>query len=1144
MLKNILNRPLTNHDEAVMAVSSRSPGKLFLHCLLIFFFLLFFISSARAASRLYFTGLVELNGQTGKPDILLNWGSLEGNLPDEIESFNLYRKTDSGDFVHLAEIPNQINQDLGQFISSDWNSRRFTEVLDLLNDISASQDPPGPEIIGSNFEDFLTQILSEKSPAYNPLQKWLFSRFNHNISRGMGLGFLDRDISEGSHYTYMLTALTPGGESLPIGQTGAIDPATPTFLPPPEQFEQVLVGGCSLYQKNLDDLRIHFTWQLPSAPQDISLNILTYGYDIFWSEEAINPAAVDLNVEIPADLHPMNSKPIVIAGPAEATGSDNFLSRDDGSSHQAGPAWKRGQHYYYYIVRRDIGGHFSNLQAVIDTPVAVVDSQPPVTPWRVHTEEAMTPVVAGTSEPQLHLVWDQINPVNYVRYFAPDRAFCSVVDGQVCMAPSTEDCANNAGVRCVDTDAISYDIYRFSSEAEASGWGVDSDGDLWPDTIEETEATEPCDPDDFPTGEAPYQKIISIDYDDTDFQRQLNSSHIQMVFHDPELDPTQYDKVFFYKIIARDPAGNQGPASPPIRAVLRNRVQPVADGSLYVRECDHFSTSIDPEDTTYKEEGDLLTLVDLTGEAVRWTLSNHCLGFDQQSTVITELASGAMINSRAHIKAEMIDAAYCSDIPCGGGSFTVTFYNDRGISVVFPPPNRIQSSEGFFSMLDLCSSFSGTVTLDGTCVWSEVRAPNRVASGSVQVCAPLVEGQAARVYQKINGRMSPAANIEYNSGGDSCVEFTEGPGIVTSDLCLGVRIFSENHIGSAMHYLHCLEMEQVSGGALPPAPILEGIYSKETPEGDPYFDLHWAGLLEGQTSFVIVMNDGQQSRYTTVFPSAKNNSGQFSYQLNLMPEDLSRQWCVKARLISTDMKSSPWSEELCSSWQVAEPENIGWPAMDERLEQGEVRAVLLKEGTEPYARRPALILSKDLSFLMSISVCGGAYCIDTLQECDGSSICVERLPDSETGEIYEEPAIFENLQMCSYIQPLIKIKNFIVYRQETGEDFVQVSPLIPGFSCQSYSTFVVPPLGGPGTWHSYSKIRDPFYSFRKLSSSAIIGQTPEGANIDPAVATGPRMFYLDHYPSIAGMTVRYKIILFDPASGEPKKELTSNWLTL
>ncbi len=243
------------------------------------------------------------------------------------------------------------------------------------------------------------------------------------------------------------------------------------------------------------------------------------------------------------------------------------------------------------------------------------------------------------------------------------------------------------------------------------------------------------------------------------------------------------------------------------------------------------------------------------------------------------------------------------------------------------------------------------------------------------------------------------------------------------------------------------------------------------------------------------------------------------------------------------MKRSPWSEEICRSWELVEPENVSWPTMDDRLKQGEVTAVLLKEGPAFY-RRPAIILSDDLSHLMSITLCGEELCLNTLQECDGASICVERILDGETGEIYEEPSIFRNLEMCSYLQPLIKIRNFIVYRQEQGKDFLQVSPLIPGFSCHSYSEYIVPPFGGPGTWYHYSKIRDPFYSFRKLLSTAIIGKNPGGTAIDPAIATGPRMFYLDHYPSSPGMTVRYKLILFDPVSGEPEKELTSNWLVL
>ncbi len=1117
-------------------------GRNILCSLLAVSFLFLTVASAQGASRLYFTGMVETNEQSGKPQVMLHWGSFEGDLPEEIEVFTLYRKESGGSFVHLADIPYEVSPDLGQLVSDDWNQRRFVEVLDLLNAISAAREPAGPVVNTKNFADMLRDIFVEGSPFYNPLQKWLFSRFNPNIARGVGLGYLDTALADGEQYTYMLTAVTAGGESLPIGQTGVIDTDVVTVLPPPEQFRQVFVGECSLYQSNLDDLRIHFTWNLPSAPQDIGLDILTYGYMIYWAEEEVDPAVVDLNTALPPSLHPINAKPIVVAGPAETSGADSFLARDDGSAHATGPAWKRGQQYYYYIARRDIGGHFSTVHPVNEAPVSVVDRQPPVAPWRVHTEELMSPPAAGVSVPGMNLVWDQVNPVNYARYFGSSRSICSARDTEVCVAASDEDCADSSKVRCVDTNAVSYDIYRFESEADAAAWGIDSDGDLWPDVIENAVAADACDPDDFPTNGPPPQKIASIDRDDTVYQRQLNDMQVQMVFHDPFFDTAQYDKVFYYKIIARDPAGNQSPASPPIRAILHNREQAEADGTLYAEECDHYFTDFDPEESSRMEQGDVLTLVDSTGDAVRWEFTAYCPKMVQQGYNIIPLASGNMINSEAHIKAEMIESASCDTQPCYGNSYVVIFYDKNNVSLVSPPPSRPLNEAGFFAVEGLCSGYNGTVTLDTYCKWVEVSTPNRVASGPVKVCAPLGEGQVARVYQKINGQMSPVANIDYESPDGSCVEFLEGGGIVTSDLCLGVRTFTENHIGSSMHYFNCLEMAPVARSSLPPAPVIEGLYSKETPEGEPYFELHWSGLLEGQTSFVIAMNDGEDSRYQTVFPAAANSSGQFSHALNLSAEDLTREWHVKIRLISTDMKRSPWSEEMSATYQLAEPEILPWPVMDERISAGTITAVLLKE--ESTRHRPALILSDDLTQLMSLTLCDGAICLDNLQECDGSNLCVDRIVDAETDEIYDEPSRFENVRLCSYIQPLVKIRNFIVYRQEEGKEFLQVSPLISGFTCQNESIFVPYMDHVGGVWHYYSIIRNPFYFFRKILPSAVMGHDLEGEPIDPAVATGPRMFYLDHYPSKSGMTVRYKVVLFDVAGGEPKKELTSNWLVL
>ncbi len=440
------------------------------------------------------------------------------------------------------------------------------------------------------------------------------------------------------------------------------------------------------------------------------------------------------------------------------------------------------------------------------------------------------------------------------------------------------------------------------------------------------------------------------------------------------------------------------------------------------------------------------------------------------------------------------------------------------------------------------------MVLEGKCVWNEP-LPGAVADGAVKVCADLSEGQTARVYHEIGGEMSPIQTIAYapdeENNGLSCVEISDMAGLTPSDLCLGVRVFSENHVGSSMTYLNCLTMAGANA-ALPPAPLIQGVFSKETLAGEPYFELKWSAPSEGQAGFMVSMKSDAGTKQKTVFPEERTETGQFSYAIMLdASTDLNTQWCVKMRTIGTDMKMSDWSEQTCAEWVAQEPENLSWPHVSQPPKTGNVQAVFINEG--PLGGRPALVFNPDFTETLSTLDCehsSTGKCLDEVPVCTGSSLCVAWQQEAD-GTIIDTPVDFSNDAAGNYVYALVGQKNFILYRQEQGRDFVQVSPLIEGFNFSRRPVYVVDPTHVTGKWQHYYRLNNPFYFLRNLEESAVGGTDPlTGLAIDPSEFTGARMLILDRYPYTPGATVRYKMVFFDPKTREPSSVQTSNWLTL
>lgn len=1069
----------------------------FFVCFFVLCSLLLHLSPAAAdGGALFFTAVVE-QGRAGTPQIALEWGSLEGEIPSEISRFRLYRSVEDGPHVLLTETSYSLadSATINTYINTDLPFRSLLLKGDLKRMNSGVND----------YAAYLHDLLNTLSSDYNPFRTMLLTRSHLTAARAQGLAFIDTDINSSSTYRYLLTAVTADGETPPIGRTAMLDPATETILPAPTGLRQVTLSSCSPLSAGLDDKQIHLSWDISDSPQDMGRKLLTYGYELFWSTTDVG--VVNLRNGIPGELHRVTPEPVVAAGSPPETGPDAFLARDGAENHMgAGESWERGQQFYYYLAARDIFGHY--CAPVAPVLLTVTDAMPPHAAWNIHTMEVKDPDDDIT--PRLALMWDAPTPTNFSRYYGEGRTYCSADENSVCWTDPDESCITGA-TRCADLAVVRYRVFRFNSSAEAAAWGIDSDGDGWPDNLENPDET--CN-DSLPA-ETPPAWIATIDPNDPASTRNLSETHRQIFFIDHLADnPIENNQVYWYRVIGVDGAGNQSPVSPPIRGVLYDRSQPAPDAALSIQQCSY--TAEEPSDCgqLQPEAEDVYILRDLTGDAAGYQLLRLCGVNAATGPIFSLLDIGSFDDfGVARITGDKLPNDNCAVTPCNGyTAYVVRFISEEGTML---------AEMGPLNLKDTCS-FQSCITLDKGCDWVENNDPFPVVDGSVQICVTLQEDESARVYYQTPGGMSPFATFPpADISGRVCKEFDDLSGLTPADICLGIRVFNEHHIGSILHNLGCLELH-AGNRRPPPTPMLDTPEPVRNAEGD-FFTLHWSIPAAGISSYTLKVSDVNGTDYVNLWGIEADESGKYPYAHPLAAEDLGTEWCFQIRAQATDMMVSDWSNQQCATWQLIPPENLPWPTVQEpEIVTGEsLGAFYLSTDAD---HRPVLVLSDDLSpEFESLSCRARVPFCDTqtygIIGDQGSPPCIR---DNEL-TFYSCPA-------CTTIRTKIVARQFIVYRQESGRDFIQISPLIDNFFCFTDFTDKLVAV---------DHLQDPFITLMDIAREVVTGVS------DPVAAgEGIRILFKDRYPFRAGSNLRYKLVSFNPESGEPEKIYTSNWVSV
>ena len=1064
---------------------------------ILLFMLLIMASPLMAADRLYFGALVTENSATGNLDTTLSWGEFEGNIPSSITAFNIYRKvaTDpSFPPMPLATIGNFAadSASITAMFNEPGESKQLTEMINLLDSQSKTNNPDDPpnvppvcQNIGpTTFSACLHDILTPGSPGYDSYKRHLLIRYSRDAARAAGLSWIDRNVPAGT-FTYMLTSVdSAGAESNPLGMS-TVNTSAATLLPAPTKFRQTLVSRCNDLSRELDQDQVHLNWDVPSAPTSMSYSIMVYGYDLFRTERG-DMGNVDFNQPVPTDLIKINSSPVLVSGNTIDKSTDDYLAKDEDETLKA------GQIYYYYLVSRNLAGTYSAASGPLE--VTVADRRGPVMPWNVHAYQDSVESGSGVI-PRLMLSWDDTNTINYLKEYKADKTLCSVTEQEVCFVEEGESCDISGGI-CVEMDVAGYRIYRYDSAADAKGLGTDSDGDGWFDKND----SDPCDPD--KPGGQPKTLVQTLTGETLAAAVRTLASGKKIVSW-TDSDPLPDNKVHWYRVSGIDANGNPSQLSPPARGVLWDRSQPEAKGTLWIPRCEK-KVIVSTNESSY-----FMIIGDSSGTAASYRIFESTLCSQTHPDALRLVLEGSLLPTHLATISKSDVEDYVKTCSGSDTRLVVNFYNSANQLIA---GSDLIVADGFPDV-EL-----GTVALYDACQHYQVDNPGGTGTTNFSdkqnvLCADLREAACARIYQKMDDHMFPSRSFCKNDqdifydNGLACIEVNIEQ-MASTETCLGLRVFSDNHIGSAFHYFDCVTEE--APDTPPPAPEMLTVNAQGTPS-DPEFQIRWSSIPEGVAGFILEGVYGEdllQKTYWNLQPEEAD--GPYSVQIPITASQTQNQWCFRVRMIdrSRTMQMSPWSGTLCATWGTpANPPQLGWPSITEPSGALGLTAFLLED-----IQAGAVVLSGPLTL--------GDNC-----EVAPDMRCTGRTDYSCVGE--KELSDACDVQ-CTDLRANNRYGDFVLYRQEAGRDFIKVSPLVDSIYCWDEHTegFVFP------------HINDPLVYLVTLMPGSVTASSAVQAELEGTT----RLIFADWFPHKQGTQVRYRLIRFDSIRHEPLDSVTSDWV--
>lgn len=928
--------------------------------------------------------------------VYLRWDVMEGQLPDDIVSFKLYRNGELFGSYPAESVMSEA--EIRNLYVGAAQQRRLLETVSLLR-AQADNDPETPTFSANDFAQVIKTQLETNSFWAN-----LASRRDFNLALARYKGA--KDVAGVGLVRYELQAENSVGNSKRVGYV-ELDTDQVQNVLPAEGFAQLQLSQC-----DLPDIKDHYSvalnWQAAGAenvPDRVGNQIFVSGYDLYRSRENLpssvltaptrNLASEAANLGTTpqghvafSDLQKVNETLITVTPDGDDEVSEWLETQADLLAAGLVPGDRRA----YYLVPRDFTGNFGPTSKTL---VVIGDMSRPPAPWDIDT-------YYNDVDDRLEISFEQIGRDAWLESFGQDKRVCRYDDesGVLSFVGTKQNCATDAQRR-VQLKVADYLLYRFDNFADASRF-KDSDGDGYSDRAERPTNTQ-CKVAE-PAGGNLVENAFSVEE---------RSNHSRVFIRDTEPAENKGD-VYWYRVAARSDSGRLSFLSEPIRVNFPDRTLPARP---------QVDLSI-PNDGT-----------EICGCEVNYNDTGSAWQFAVDSTIDSSFA-----------------------LSCGGSEFSVTdktlasasggacrdtaLTSACGVGVIKTlqsPGNGIRNScsAELPSELALCSS--GQVRIEPQYCDSKP-APEGVVTGPLTISVtPASANQCVSLYRQIAG-----TSIKVST---SCGEASAQDEYVveSGEFCGYAVSHDQNNNISTSQQIACRQVIDSSQPTRLLAPRVVQLLVTDT-EARVRVDIprQRSALLEVELQQAAPVK-GEPERKTIAVPNPELSSQSLNFDLPALV-GANDQWCVKARVLgpSSGVESpyqSDWSKASCtnrSSSENAAPKWLPWPGTN-TADQGEDLSVRL---------------NRDWGFLPASSVLSGGVHIPLLRgietDCSITPSTVTFFGDVGQDEVTDGAMLANviciadqrNRLNSSYISQL----NFMVFRQSRFQgvesDWVQVSPLI------------------------------------------------------------------------------------------------------
>ena len=1079
--------------------------------------------------------------------IYLRWDLIEGSMPTDIASITLIRVDDDKNSTLLSVTSDEIMEDINiSTMYQEPSSQR--RLFELITSISKSDDAVCSAANVANIGEKV------KACAENDIWSFLASRVDFDVARARYRAYLDTTYNKSaSSVEYLLIGKDAlNKESIILGKA-SVNLKDGSEVLAAQDIVQIRTSKCNDNRYGLDDARVALNWKNGgvNTTEFFANGLMISGYDIYYSTLTSNafkaiqaPSDIDLasivvakkhNSEGGFDLSENNlmkaNETLITIGAQDANDSTQLYieTKDELALRGFLPGEKR----FYFIVPRDFTGNYGPTTFY---EVEIPDILPPVAPINPRVVE---------KDAKASLIWNAVNFQNYASYHQNDMKVCStetiLQNSRVKFVDKDEECSVSSGV-ILNFNVEKYYIYRFSSAAEAAGFeDLDLDGhnDALESDAQKCNSELLSDGKNYLVGTVEHTNNKTLSYQDSDLLK---------------------GRVYWYRIVSATANDIISTQTAPIRAFIPKRellAAPQVNARYYVSKIT----------TPINEIQDKTMVIDNLSETTKVRLLIKSNSYE------LPLSEG-----RANLSAAMQELHFNSTDTSGTG--TISFLNGDEVFASrsfylstmfnfdihkddFEEYATIRNTKRYFDIDKEQQKVSDGVSVEGGCV--EVTFDDEFLEGlSGNGCIETTIAIGNRRYQR-----SVDCNITQKK--EICETSLNGDMV-----SIGFSKIMHNGLYSSSSYLNFVPTMDLRA---PHKPSLVAIVFDKAGQKASVGIRPQIEKVTGTMLSMYKKDEPERSFMQTVTHIGKNNVDE---EINAIIEDLglivdADIWCVKAKTIGLNGKTSEWSTALCQRVLplTEEMDNLEWPALgkvslnEERLplvfdedtqrvqitiaaptvevetevgakvEPGEYTSVIAKDEIDA-AKELNVGFYKNEELIESVriskSVDNNFYLPSKSAQIDSSemarsidSIVLEFIT-REDKALFESPIVLKGENVLAMNASQLEVNERVTLENQSTTNECDLIESINAFN-RDYDYVVYRQSIDEESQSNFVQITP----LMQESTCNKVSDTLEMSNNITISSDGTQrvVSVVDRYPYIVGKTYKYVIVFFGKDSGEP-----------